>query len=126
MESASDGERSENVEDDEREATEMSGYDCVGRSNGTDSFTLVPPREDRTGNDRQIGESSHSCYTSVKKFWRRQVAITVSHDACRDHFGKQTSIKHLAFECQYIEVFSLLSSTLHWTAQRLPTHFFTR
>ena len=107
MESASDGERSENVEDDEREATEMIGYEYVGRSYGSDLSTPVPPREDRTGNDGHISESSHSCYTSVKTFWRRQVAITVSHDACRDHFGKQTSIEHFAFERQYVEAFSI-------------------
>ena len=98
MTSASNEQDSVNVEDDGLEATELSSYEDVGRSTGT-SASLV--REDYIINDGHLDGISHYLSISVKNFWRRQVAATVQHEACRDHFGKWCSLRAVFLKTLY-------------------------
>ena len=72
-------------DDDAREATEMrdQGNDSgmvdgkAGRGQVLDAASKKSSRSDGQG----------MCF-AIRTFWKRQVRVTVSHDDCRDHFGK--------------------------------------
>ena len=55
-------------QDDEREATELQPIGL---------YRTV------TVSDAQKGGM-------IKKFWKRQICVTVDHEACRDHFGRSS------------------------------------
>ena len=73
----------EHGDDDGIEATEMYGHQ---EPSPTRSESSTEP----------ISTWDNFCYSlnqrippAVKKFWSNQVSATVSHDKCRDHWGRQ-------------------------------------
>ena len=63
----------------EREAAEMDDY-VSARSEDA----IVP---DPVPGETRYGDDLRSWSKPVQTFWRRQIAINVAHDACRDHLG---------------------------------------
>lgn len=75
--------RLESEEIREHEATEMNHYD---RS----SDLSMPVSDNLRAISANTGSPEgclHRLNSSVKTFWKRQVRVTVAHEACRDHFG---------------------------------------
>ena len=69
----------------EREATELSVLDSrEGDEDGLANPGTALPTSNG-GISSTIQPSVY--YTTISTFWKRQVAIMVSHDSCRDHFG---------------------------------------
>ena len=75
-------------EDDAREATEM-------RDQGTDGGMV----DRKAGNGQMLDAASKSSrsdgqgvWFAIRTFWKRQIRVTVSHDDCRDHFGKAFNV----------------------------------
>lgn len=63
--------------DNHRESTELGQ---LGQIDGIERRTNIDNSSSSTGRLRFLPRS-------LKSFWRSQVAATVSHDSCRDHFG---------------------------------------
>ena len=73
----------EHGDDDEIEATEMNGHQ-------------EPSRARSECSNEPVTTWGKVCYNltqrippPVKKFWRNQISVTVDHDNCRDHWGRQ-------------------------------------
>ncbi len=75
----------------EREATEMGEYENLPRGSGINASST---RDIRASNGPYHETHFSSFRKSTKAFWHRQVAATVPHDACRDHFGTSSSYTH--------------------------------
>ena len=63
----------------DREATELQVH--------TPSPQIDEPEELHTVRRSE----SYRQQSGIKKFWKHQVAITVHHEDCKDHFGKLTA-----------------------------------
>ena len=58
-----------------------------------------PPQTDEPGELHTVRRSeSYRQQHGIKKFWKHQVAVTVHHEDCRDHFGKPSDIKHIYWQ----------------------------
>ncbi|KAL8670722.1 MAG: hypothetical protein Q9168_004749 [Polycauliona sp. 1 TL-2023] len=75
---ASDAQFTSDTDQDDREATELHDY------YGSNERILVNGSAAPIGRSRSTTSGNPS---GLKTFWARQVAATVSHDACRDHFA---------------------------------------
>lgn len=84
MPPTSSEEENEYGDDNDREATEMSGYESMARSGG---LNPSPQRQTTASVNGGLDKYFYRCLKSAKTFWQRQVAVSVVHDACRDHFG---------------------------------------
>lgn len=89
----------ETSETGDRDATELNGHHL---SRGNSSATT------------HLNEDQH--FVSLRKFWRRQISLTVPHVACRDHLGT-TSLPHLAGS--YLSFLQALTISL----QRMSARF---
>ena len=74
-------------DDDAREATEMRDQERVGgmavdHEAGNGQVLLDAARK------KSSGEDGMGVWVAIGTFWKRQVRVTVSHDDCRDHFGR--------------------------------------
>ena len=48
-----------------------------------------PPQTDEPGDLHAVRRTqSYRQQHGIKKFWKHQIAVTVHHEDCRDHFGK--------------------------------------
>ena len=80
-------EESRNHDPDNLEATELRDYDDA--TNSPPSSSAITAR-----NDDVVGSNVEPCSRErktaagvLRTFWKRHVVVTVSHEACRDHFG---------------------------------------
>lgn len=62
---------------DEREATELRGFDALVAA----PLDRLIPRVKAAAEQRPV-------LGQVERFWRRHVAVSVPHATCRDHLGK--------------------------------------
>lgn len=70
--------------DNEREATELGTPASSDHAHDSDhNDGSDGPVVDLTQR-RQSAQNQHP----LKKFWKRQIAVTVLHEDCRDHFGR--------------------------------------
>ncbi len=77
----------QNDDPEELDATELHDYENAARSRPSSSRATAI---DADANDGHIGRRQRqptSTANMIRKFWRRHVVVTVSHSACRDHFG---------------------------------------
>lgn len=104
----------------ELEATELRDYEDAAHSPQTSSTTIAM---DADGNGINVEPSSRykkSIADQIRAFWKRHVVVTVSHKACRDHFG--------AYLCQQPMTFPKtldLSSSAHrqFFEDSVPVHY---
>ena len=63
-------------DNNDREATELDEHQ--------------PPRHAQSSNHDGVErvQSLQKEQHALKKFWRRQIAVSVDHEGCRDHFGR--------------------------------------
>lgn len=74
---------SQRLHGSQREATELRAQAAsVDDAKPSSSKTSTEPRIEHKNKARQL----------LSSFWRRQVAVTVSHEDCRDHFGKHLAL----------------------------------
>lgn len=103
-------ERSECADDDDREATEMSEYENVHRNGSLNAPHVC---EAHNSPDSRHDRFSHPICTSLKTFWQRQVAATVSHHACRDHLGTYSFLPFRVSGCLMLVSYMHLMSHSH-------------
>ena len=65
----------------DREATELNEYDEDARYHNVVCQTGYGLRADPNA-------TIDARFKSLKAFWKRQISVTVAHEACRDHFGR--------------------------------------
>ena len=58
---------------------------------GHDRLPSIQRRSGPASAQNQPGTDA-KLWHNLKKFWSRQITLTVSHDDCRDHFGMYFSI----------------------------------
>jgi len=79
------------VDDYEREATELSSYDAhIGSSSGLRHRARRRRQLYGTRERKSLVCDRMPLLTPVVKFWNHHIHLTVPHDACRDHLGKLT------------------------------------
>lgn len=80
--------KSDHLNDDEREATELRAYTTQAATLNAASVTTAADDGTRAvPTNRPERQGAGSILDSTRAFWARHVAVTVSHEACRDHFG---------------------------------------
>ena len=84
MASTRDDGQFEHGDDSAHEATELVDYDNASRNR---SINVSLARVPRASHDGRCKGYCHSLHKSVKSFWQQQVAATVTHGSCRDHYG---------------------------------------
>lgn len=73
----------EDLSASDREATELNEYE-------SGDTTAVNPSLGQTEHDSvETRTTVGSTWTPVKKFWKRQISLSVPHHTCRDHLGMQ-------------------------------------
>lgn len=113
----SDPEALEEDASGEREATELRSYwrspteDALQRQ----SHVTVPSLNgDLTRRPHATQTQGSSYGTGLKKFWNRQIAMTVPHIACRDHLGKKCQLYHRPYSITYEPWHLQLASYYYW------------
>lgn len=78
------------MEDEDRnelEATELRNYEDTAQSGRRCSTGVANSAGTNDGGNERLQEPRVATRGAAKIFWNRHVVATVSHDACRDHFG---------------------------------------
>ena len=73
---------------DEREATELQSYAQPAVRNAASVTTAADDDLCSVRTNRLKRQCPGSVLDSIRSFWTRHVVVTVSHEACRDHFGR--------------------------------------
>ncbi len=83
---------SNDARNDEREATELQSYEQHAVRNAASVTTTVDDDNHSVRINRLKRQCPKSVLGSIRAFWKQQIAVTVSRDDCRDHFGRFVSI----------------------------------
>lgn len=73
---------------DEREATELQSYNQSANRNAASVTTAADDDFYSVRTNRLKRQCPESILDSIRSFWSRHVVVTVSREACRDHFGR--------------------------------------
>lgn len=84
----SEAEEARNDNPNELEATELHDYQDEAQSRPTSSTITAMDDNAGTGELAPLPGRRRSIADMIGKFWKRHVVVTVSHEACRDHFGR--------------------------------------
>ena len=101
-------------ENNEREATELGEQDW---STHVERSAQEP--DEATIDFRERPQPSQKHPHMVKKFWTRQIAVTVDHDGCRDHFGRSNVYRSIVLPCYRARSWTVLKSEPHIILFRL-------
>lgn len=71
----------------EREATELQSYNQPALRTAASVTTAADDDVHSVRTNRLKRQCPESVWESIGAFWSRHVVVTVSHEACRDHFG---------------------------------------
>ena len=83
----SDAEEEQNDDQEELEATELHDYEDGAHSRSTSSAMTAADGDTNRSNVELHTRQRKSPADMIKAFWKRHIAVTVSHEACRDHLG---------------------------------------
>ena len=83
-----DAEEAYNNHSEELEATELRVYEHGSHPRTTSPSATSVGANINGGAVDSLPSQPRSRGSPIKLFWKRHVVATVSHDACRDHFGK--------------------------------------
>jgi len=81
--------KSDHLNDDEQEATELQAYTNRHAIRNAPAVTTAADDGSRSvPTNRPERQGPGSIPGSIRAFWARHVVVTVSQEACRDHFGE--------------------------------------
>ena len=86
-----------NDDPDGLESTELHDYQDAAHSRPTSSTTTAMDVDAGNINAQSRPRERKSTADMMRTFWKRHVVVTVSHEACRDHFGRYHINGQLAF-----------------------------